>query len=334
MIMLSRVAENLFWIGRYIERAENTARLLDTARRMAAIPGPGPDKHRSEWSSILASSGSDLSFPGDALNATRGDVIRHLALSQDNSSSIFSCFVQARRNARSTREGLPSDCWRILNDSYHEFKDLPSLHVTGRNLVEIIERTKFACMAIAGAVESTVLRNEIYDFIRLGTYTERFDSTARILDVKYFALLPTDETLEGGTDTYQWMTILDATSTRRVFRRVYGTDLRAGSVVELLIRHPECVRSLVFAVTRMQAHIAQITYGWQSEPCASLDRAHRLRALLTDQTTDEIIAGGLHEVLLSFIRENNALTEAISDDFNFIIPQTAPIGQEQSQSSL
>lgn len=333
MMMLSRVAENLFWIGRYVERAENIARLLDTARRMAAIPGPGPDKHRNEWSSILASSGSDLSFPGDASKATRAEVIKHLALSPDNPSSIFSCMVHARRNARSTRDWLPSDCWRIINDSYLDLKDLPTRSLTVRSLSEVIESTKYACMAIVGAIESTVMRNETYDFIRLGASIERADSTARILDVKYFALLPRDETFEGGTDTYQWMTILDATSTRRVFRRFYGTDLRAASVAELLIRNPECVRSLMVSATQMQTHLAKITYGWQSQPCPSLERAHRLKAMLASQSADEIIASGLHEFVTSFIRENNALAQSISEDFHFVAPPPRSIAQTQTQSS-
>lgn len=330
MRMLSRLAENLFWLGRYVERAENIARLLDTARRMAAIPGP--EGHRSEWSSILASSGSSSVFPADASQISRQDVVRHLALSADNPSSIFSCIRSARRNARSTREGIPSDCWRIINDSWLELKDLPTLNPSGRSLAEIIERTKYACMAIVGAVEGTVLRNETYDFIRLGTMIERADSTARILDVKYFALLPEDEDIEGGRDTYQWMTILDATSTRRVFRRLYGTDLRAASVAELLMQNTACVRSLAYSVTRMQTHLANLTYGWQTGPRTSVERANNLKAKLTSQKAEQIIIAGLHEYLGDFIRDNNALAASVGEDFNFVAPTMPARTSSQAQS--
>lgn len=321
MRMLSRVAENLFWIGRFVERAENTARLLDTARRMEAVPGP--EGNRNEWSSILASSGSDSTFPATATRTFRDDVVYHLAFSPENPSSIYSSLFMARDNARSTREALSTDCWRVLNGAWLEFKDLPGQPVTGGFLADLIDRTKQACMATVGALESTALRDQIYHFIRLGTYSERADSTARILDVKYFSLLPPDEDLEGGVDTYQWMTILDATSTRRVFRRLYGTDLRAMTVTELLIQNPECARSLAFAMAQQEKHLGLLEQRIGST-VPSTEQAATLRARVEAPSSEQVIIGGLHEFLTGFIRDNNALGLQIAEDFNFTSARPAP----------
>ena len=328
MSMLSRVAENLFWIGRYVERAENTARLLDTGRRMAAIPGP--DGNRNEWESILASSGSDDCFPEGGSENSIADVVRHLALSPENPSSIYSSLKAARDNARSTREGLSTDSWKAINDAWHEMRHLPAAQVTGGMLADLIDRTKLACMAIVGSIESTVLRNETYHFIRLGTYSERADSTARILDVKYFSLLPEGAALEGGVDIYQWMTILHATATRRLYRSLYGSAPTARLVAEMLIQNKECARSLAFSVMRLQSNLADLGHIYGTG-LLSFPKARRLSARLTERSIDDVIVSGLHEFLGDFIIANNSLALQIAKDFHFA--PSAPSTQAQDQSS-
>lgn len=326
--MLSRAAENLFWLGRYMERAENASRLLDTGRLMAALPGP--QGHRNEWDSILSSSGSRGSFPDGAIANAREDVVRHIALSPHNPSSICSSLSKARDNARATRAGLSGECWRAVNDAWLDFQDMAGRHVTGGFLADLIDRTKYSCARFVGAVESTGLRNESYDFIRLGAFIERADNTARILDVKYFSLLPPDEKFEGRVDTYQWMTLLGATSTRLVFRSLYGTALKASHVVALLVQHLECVRSLAFCLTAVHAHLAQLGRRYGMEPTA-LAKAARLLDEVSRRHPEDIIISGLHEFLDDLIRANNELAMAIGADFYF---HPAPVStQSQSQSS-
>ncbi len=334
MMMLSRVAENLFWLGRYVERAENASRLLDTGRRMAALPGP--DGNRNEWASILASSGSEGSFPATGSPNSRDDVVRHIALSPLNPASICSSLSRARTNARATRAGLSYDSWRAVNDSWLDFQDMAGRHVTGGFLADLIDRTKDACSRIVGSFESTIVRDETYDFIRMGALIERADNTARILDVKYFSLLPPDEKFEGRVDTYQWMTILGATSTRLIFRRLYGADLRASRVVGLLVQNARCARSLLFCVSRIHAHLINLRANHGGDIEASNQTQHLLKTLF-DQAPEDIIIGGLHEFLGDFIRANNVLADQIAADFHFYPtpPSTPghPPDQIQGQTS-
>lgn len=329
MSMLARVAANLFWIGRYIERAENTARLLDMGRRMAALPSTNGNEN--EWESILASSGSDFLFPESADNNSQSDVVFHLALSKDNPSSIYSCLKAARENMRSTREGISVDSWRAMNDQWLSFKDISSRLITGGSLADTIEQIKYGCMMVVGAFESTLLRDATYDFLKLGTFTERADCTARILDVKYFSLLPPEEAFEGSVDTLQWQTILEATSTRRLFRRLYGTDLRAATVIELLVQNQQCVRSLAFCFHAQRHHIRHVCdmYG----VTANADRrANQLFTSVTADDAEKIIQGGLHEYLGECIRANNALADEIARDFHFVpagMPSPAAIDSHE-----
>ena len=204
-------------------------------------------------------------------------------------------------------------------------------------LADLIERTKLGCMSIVGAIDSTALRDETYDFIRLGTFIERADSTARILDVKYFSLLPPEEAIEGGVDTYQWQTILDSTSTRRHFRRLYGTNLRASTVAELLIHNDDCARSLVYSIETIEARLAHIGETYSTD-LKSLSAAKQVLSGLTSHSADDIIVSGFHEFLSAFIRSNNALARQIGLDFYFIAPTETPetsfnpAGNAQSQA--
>ncbi|WOI51997.1 alpha-E domain-containing protein [Parvularcula sp. LCG005] len=314
MSMLARVASNLYWIGRYLERAENTARLLDTARRMAALPGP--DGHHNEWESVLASSGSDYCFPETGNKNDPTDVVYHLVLAPSNPSSIYSSLQKARNNARSIREGLSWECWHTLNNLWLEFKDLTPMELSDASLPDIIETTKYGCMTVNGSIESTVLRNETYHFVRLGTFSERADSTARILDVKYFSLLPPGEPIEGALDSYQWMTLLTATSTRRLFRRIYGTDLRAETVSDLLIKNDDCARSLVFCISQICDHLSHLSDLYDRQ-LGAMSAASTIRDEFVERSVDDIIIGGLHDYLGAFMRANNSLAQDISRDFYF-----------------
>ena len=191
--MLSRTAENIFWMARYIERAESTARLIQMGQRMTILPGP---IHREEWRSVLQVSGSDGLVGGERV-VDEEDIVRLLVLDETNPSSICSCLGRARANGRAVRTALTQDMWEALNDDWRRLEtyDLPRAR---RDLPELLDWVKTRASTFRGTVETGQLRNEGHDFLRIGGAIERAEMTLRLLDVKYYVLLPETAVVGGG----------------------------------------------------------------------------------------------------------------------------------------
>jgi uncharacterized alpha-E superfamily protein len=215
--MLSRTAENLFWMARYMERAECTARLLTMGQRMAILPGA---TMRDEWRSVALVTECEHVFGKDAV-IRESDIVEHLMLNPDNPASIRSCLAKARQNAKSVRTALTQEMWEALNEGWRKLETYGVVDAR-RDFAELIDWVKNRAMIFRGATESGHLRNEGHDFLRVGGALERAQMTLRLLDVKYYVLLPETEVVGGHRDHYQWSSVLHALSGSRAYHHVYG----------------------------------------------------------------------------------------------------------------
>ncbi|MEM8934960.1 MAG: alpha-E domain-containing protein [Pseudomonadota bacterium] len=316
MALLSRTGESLYWIGRYVERAENMARLLDTGRRMSAVPNDADDE-TSEWQSVLAGAGARYAFDQSHKDVTKQNVVDFIAFSQANPSSIVSCIAQARANARAIRTALTIDMWEALNEFWLELRAKAPMRVGAGELGYFLDWVKKSCALFRGVADSSQLRDDTHNFLRLGTFVERADCTARLLDVKCYVFDDRDEPVSGSVDTFQWTVVLRATSSLRAYKWAYGGGYDRANIVEFLTLNPYTPRSLAFCVERISEHLNRLARLYAArhdshEICASI------AAELNASDVEAIFEGGLHEFLTRFIARNNWLSTQIARDYNFL----------------
>ncbi|MGH2339956.1 alpha-E domain-containing protein [Segnochrobactraceae bacterium EtOH-i3] len=311
--MLSRTADNLYWLSRYVERAENTARIIDTAARLSAMPA-GYGGTSNEWESALVASGSLDLFRRLYDEANARNVIDFLAFSPDNPSSIRSCLDVARANARAVRTALTIETWEAINGAWLELKRFDGATMTRSRLADFLTFVKEASLRFDGSAWRTMLRNDAFDFARLGVYLERADSTARILDVKYHVLLPEGEQVGGGLDYFHWSSILRSVSALTSYHWVYRTSLRPWLVADLLILRTEMPRSLASCYENVTRHLDLLarSYGRQG-PAQRIARSSF--AKLQNMDIQHVFDAGLHEFLTDFLAENNKLGAAITEQY-------------------
>jgi uncharacterized alpha-E superfamily protein len=315
--MLGRTASSLFWMSRQMERAENLARLIEVGYRISLTPGVGG--HRNEWRSTLVAAASlhgYLARHGDEGEVDEKKVIDFLLFDPENPSSVRSCIEAARNNGRGVRTALTRDMWEALNSTWVEFVGLRSSDIRGGRLPVVLDRVRQRAMLFRGAMLGTTLRNDGYYFNQLGAFIERADQTARILDVKYYILLPRSEVIGGDVDTYQWETILRSVSANRAYRHVYREGFKPRNVVEFLILRAEMPRSLRFTYRWILESLTGLAHYYGSAT-PSLSEARGIHDMLEQGNLDRIFRDGLHEYLLDFIARNNALASSIAADYNF-----------------
>ena len=314
--MLSRVAENLFWIGRNIERAENVARLIDAARRMAALPRNLGRAPTNEWSSVLIAAGARDVFGEAVERATAGTALDHLVFDASNPSGIISCFKQARENARAVRFALTQECWEALNTAWTEGRALAELGPSGTKLPDIVDWAKQSSAVFRGAVQGTMLRGDGYEFVRMGMSIERTDSTARLLDVKYHVLLPSVADVGSPADHYQWLSLLQAAAAQRAFAFVTHGDVSARGVAEFLILNRQFPRAINFNVARTQRSVEALAafYNHATDCQAHVaDFAKRIAG----STIDDIFGQGLHEFLTDVVEHNYKIANLLGEAYGF-----------------
>ncbi|MBL8548615.1 MAG: alpha-E domain-containing protein [Hyphomonadaceae bacterium] len=300
--MLARTAESVYWLARYIERMDNVARLIEAAQRMAGL-----SSQTEEWRSALTAAGCDVGYAAKYDTVTSANAAMYLGVDPDNPSSILSSLEKARANARSVRTALTRDMWEAVNGAWLESRRLDMKALVLEHLPETLDWVKTMTTRFLGAYSSTMLRNEIYFFTRLGTFLERADNTARILDVKYHVLLPSYSGVGGLLDYYQWTSILQAVSATRAYHWVYRSEVFPGNVADLLILKPEMPRSLRACYDQIAdaLELLQDSYGGLAgEP-------HRLAGALAAQLRygriDDIMKAGLHEYLTQMIERTASL---------------------------
>ena len=305
--MLSRTAEHLFWMGRYIERADATARLIEMGRRMAMLPGAN-----DEWRSVAQACGCAAALPESASDT---QIIAHLLLERENRSSIQSCIAQARANAKAIRTALTTDMWEALNDHWRLLEALDAEEAID-DLPVWLDWAKQRAAAFRGAAETSLLRNEGYVFLRLGEYVERAEMTLRLLDVKYYVLLPETDVVGGGRDFHQWTSVLRATSAVRAYHHVYRGDYTAWGIAEFLVLNTTFPRSANFCFKALERHLDDLgrLYG---ERHACHETVAEMVRRLDGADIQSLFQSGLHEFIGDAIKVTNRLSNEISRAYYF-----------------
>lgn len=311
--MLSRMAENLYWLSRYAERAENLARILDVAQRLSALPSTYAGAS-NEWESAIATAASTDAFYKAYPKATRENVIRFIVDSPANPSSIKSCIETARNNARAVRTAITTEMWEILNDCWNDMQRVKLETVTPGELSRFLSLVKETSLRFDGAAYRTMLRTDHYWFQRLGTFIERADNMARLLDVKYHLLLPDKEPVGGGLDYFQWASILRSVSALTSFHWVYRENVKPWLVADFLILRPEQPRSLISCYMALNDYLDQIADAYGRQGVAQ-NLVRQTTGRLQNSDMSMIFQSGLHEFLTEFIEDNNRLGAAISRQY-------------------
>ena len=312
--MLSRTAANLFWAGRYMERADFGARLVDATTRLSALPSTyGGDP--TAWTSAIEAAGVAEAFAEAHGEPAESAVIQYLTVDPENPSSIRTCVERARGNARAVRTGLTREAWEALNGAWHDVQRF-GVHLPPSRVPELTEAVQRSVSLFDGAAQRTMLRDDAYWFLQLGSAVERADNTARLLDVKYNLLLPRDEPVGGSLDYFQWATILRTVSALTAYRWVYRDAVKPWLVADLLIFNSRMPRSLTCCynhIVELMDHLGAST--GRRGPATRI--ASRMQLQLSESDIDQVFASGLHEFIEDFIVQNNQLGAAVAEQFAF-----------------
>ena len=313
MTMLSRTADNLYWLARYVERAEYLARILDTTLRLTALPLAYVGES-NEWESAVATAGCAKPFFAAYSEANEETVTEFLAFSTDNPSSIRNCIETARLNARAVRTALTIEMWDSINSAWLELRKWGNGPPSREEFARFLRWVMGSSLSFDGSAYRTMLRNDAYWFSRLGVYIERADNTARILDVKYHLLLPAQEKVGGPLDYFQWASILRSVSALTAYHWVYRQNVKPWLVADLLMLRDEMPRSLASCYENLVQNLDRIAkaYGLQGP---AQRHARAVRARLENSKIEEIFQNGLHEFIDDFVEDNNRLGSAVAQQY-------------------
>jgi uncharacterized alpha-E superfamily protein len=309
--MLSTTADKLFWMARYTERAENLARMLDVNYRMSLFPQASQGLTQG-WNALLAISDLMGEFKNRYKETTPENALAFFAFDHTNPSSIVSCWRAVRENARAVRGALTAETWETVNSTWLELRSMEHSVANGAEISEFFEWVKYRSHLVRGVLRSTMLRDEAFHFCWLGTYLERADNTARIVDVKYHMLLPRGENVGGAADYYQWSALLNSVAAFEIYRKVYRDVITPRRVAELLILRDDMPRSLSHCIHQSHYHLQQVRNHHSAE---TERRVGVLEAELHYGRIEAVFETGLHEYLMNFIDRVYELGERISKDF-------------------
>ncbi len=313
--MLSRVADSLYWMSRYMERAENDARLLDVNLQLLLDLG-GEATAMEHWAPVIASLEETSLFDSLYAAADEASVTEFLALQRKNPNSIVSCLTLARENARTTREQISSEMWEEINRLYLFVQSDAAKQLLASSPHEFFKRVIAGSHLFQGVTDATMTHGEGWDFIRIGTLIERADSTSRILDVKYHILLPSGEDIGGNVDTIQWMGVLKSCSGLEAYCKLYVSQVAPWKVAEFLITNQEFPRSIRYCVDSLDAALHRISGVDESRYANEAERlSGRLRSDLDYVTIDEIFEFGLHEYLSQIQERLVEVSEAMHETY-------------------
>jgi uncharacterized alpha-E superfamily protein len=311
--MLGKTAGGLYWMFRYLERSENTARLVDAGFRIALTHSSVAE---DEWKSIVSTTGEKAAFAERHDHYTSANVVDFLLRDTTNPASVISMIEAARTNARMVRTALTREVWEATNECYMTLRSVLGQPIATRDLPQILQTIRQQGALVRGALHGTMLRNDIFNFARLGTFMERAESTARILDVKYYVLLPSVSFVGTSLDNVQWETILRSVSAATAYRWVHSGEPNARSIAEFLIFYEQVPRSLVFCHDKIDNNLGHLAreYGVRTPSC---ELSEGIRKRLDEQSIQDVFDAGLHEFLQGFIRENTGLSRQIEQDYRF-----------------
>lgn len=311
--MLGRTAGALYWMFRYLERSENVARLVEAGNRISMTRA---DTASDEWESVLLTAGVRDLYLAKHESFETANVVDFLLRDMSNPSSVRAAIGQARDNARTARTALTREVWEATNECWMAFKDALARPVSTQNLPDILRLIRLQSAIVRGALHGTMLRNDIYDFARIGTFLERADNTARILDVKYYVLLPSAFHVGSTIDNIQWETILRCVSADHTYRWLSQGDVKPWGIADFMILDGRFPRSLLFCHTKIRDNLAYLAadYG-EAHTCQEMSENARER--LKNHSIDTILEEGLHQFVQESIEETAKLGQQIELDYRF-----------------
>ncbi|MEO1291893.1 MAG: alpha-E domain-containing protein [Pseudomonadota bacterium] len=331
--MLSRTADGLFWMARYVERAETMARLVDTARRMVSLSHADPERGGDLWAAILAASGCAPHFYQNHETADRESVCAYLLLDRENPSSVVSCFEYARANARSLRTAVTREMWEAVNDAWIESRVLAASKLDNGAMQPVLDWVIQRGALFRGAADASMLHDDGFDFLRLGLALERTDSTARLLDVKSASTHPAlgGEPLD---DTADWVAILRSGGVQLGYHRMYRADYDVRRIVDFMVLNPCCPRALANSADMIHTHLGRLgrLYGVRGY---SHHKSAETVARLADLRIDDVLRAGLGQFLSDTIIGNNILAATIASDYHFApAPLDLRIEEEEAKAAV
>lgn len=326
--MLSRVAESIYWMSRYIERADNVARFIDVNLHMMLDIVVGPD---AQWMPLINTSGDTPDFEKRYGEATRENVIQFLTFDRKSPNSVVSCVRKARENARSVREIISSDMWEQVNSFYLMVTDAARNGHAMDSPHDFYGEIRKASQLFAGITDATMSRGEGWHFNRLGTMIERADKTSRILDVKYFILLPALSDVGTPYDDIQWSAVLKSTGGFEMYRKQYGL-ISPKSVVEFLILDRHFPRSVQYAIARAEESLHAISASERGTfRNVAEQKMGQVRAELAYTQVDDVIGTGLHEFIDGMQTKLNQVGDAVHDTFFAMRPYEPPYSRQSQR---
>jgi uncharacterized alpha-E superfamily protein len=308
--MLSRTADHLYWMSRYIERAESLARLVDAHYRMSLLPH-SPDTLAQSLSSTMTALQMEAAYMEKHANIEPRAVFEFVSLDREFSGSIISCLRAARENARAVRGSLTSELWETLNSTWLDARALVARNSPDPDIGQFVEWVKERSHLTRGVTVGTMLRDEAFHFTRIGTFLERADSTARILTAHQSDLKPGADA-GAVPDPFEWSVLLRALSAFEVYRRVYRDVITPVKVAQLLILRDDMPRSMLRCCKELYSNLKSVTNEHSAE---TERRAGEMHAMLHFTRMEDILATGLPEFLGSFMGRVRDLGDRIASDF-------------------
>lgn len=308
--MLSRTADHLYWMARYTERAENTARMLDVNYQMSLLP-QSEKTIESGWRALLEISELTEVYDAHHDNAAPANVIAFMTRDMDNLSSIMRCLQGARENARAVRGAITTELWETINTTWLEAQSMVLNGRVEHAPADFFEWVKFRSHLTRGVHAGTMMRGEVYDFIQLGSFLERADNTARLLDVKFLAAIESKAT-DPVNEFYYWAAILRSVSAFESYRKVYRDVITPERIAELLILNLSMPRSLAACLQEVVKRLSRVSNAQSADTQLA---AQHLFTALCDTSIEKILEKGLHVFLTEFLSQINDVGAGISQDF-------------------
>lgn len=307
--MLSRTAEQLYWTGRYVERAENMARILDVSQRLS-VQGRTRSRDANEWVAVLDILCAERLYAETHGAVTEEGVIAFLTLDRSNPSSIYSCLRTARENARALRSAISAEMWESMNTTWLAIRDMTEADMQAQGLREFFDWVKVRSHLFRGVSYTTTLHDDGFAFTRLGTFLERADNTTRLLDSKFHILA--DSGSDPAANYYEWGAVLRAVGAFRAYHQLYHDVITPSLVAELLVLQPQMPRSLRFCFDQETELLGSLSAGRKLE---SERMAGEFCARLRYGQIEKIQAKGLHDFLMEVLDRIAELSVQISKDF-------------------
>lgn len=313
--MLGRTANALFWLFRYLERVDNSARMIDAGLRMALTRDIVASEE--EWRSVIAAAGQKADYDRRHATYTGMQAWNFMLREKENPASVLAVFARVRDNARAARNVVTSETWQAVNDSWMQIRDLLAKPIVEQRLGEVLGAIRQANLLAHGAVIGTMPRDEAFHFARAGTFIERADNVARLLDIKYYLLLPSLSYVGSSLDTGQWDSVLRAVSGDRAYRWLASTQIDARSIVQFLVFDTRFPRSLAYCHIALRDHLDALA-RLHDRPSASHEMMRAAVQTLLDTGLDGVFEQGLHEFLLAFLATSNRVGHAVANEFRFL----------------